>query len=447
MGNVTDYGLQRSRLLMPRHKQHLVLFLAASLVMLGVSLTNGRHALADPENEHITTFVKLPGDFATTHAAPWDLLSRYIDYLDVDQRGSEEARNAGIRVGFYTDIHLLCKGTSCSGSPNVDEVPDSAFAHTCSGERIYTSDDTASVQKLLGDPRSPELTRVLNRVIDHKLRNEFGNFHEDFVIDDDVFIPQAPWFTWHAGSPHGAQLSQPHCGYSTPAYIAAIKKIENQAHLPVIFNGLNGPANVPYIENAPNVLGGICEDCLHTSYDPSRNREPSPTWNQELDAALAATRLKKLWIDYPHGEIDNDTQGYIYASLMLVYHGRWIALDEDISPPSGVPLPATIELVPHAAIQATPIHIDDLRRPTGVYAREFKRCTIAGTSAGPCAAVVNPDAHAAHRWPFPAQRYQHRLRILGNGVARELGDTGRLMTDGDTPPAWVGARGWAIGFR
>lgn len=401
----------------------------------------------DTADRHLATFVKLEGTYTQTHATTWDTVAKYADYADLDQRGSEDAHNAGIKVGFYTDVHLLCKGNTCSGSPNVEDVPEAAFAHTCDGRRVYSSDDTDAARKLLGDPRSPALKRALNRVIDGKLHNQFGNYHEDFVIDDDVFIPEATWFAWHADSPRGPVQQQPYCGYTRAAYMNGIKAIEAAAHVPVLFNGLNGLPDVPYIENAPNVIGGICEDCLHASYDAARNREGSPIWNEELDAALSAVDHKKVWVDYPHGEIDDDTQGYLYASLMLVSHRGSIVLHEDIDTPSGLSIPPTVWLVPHGSLAPMPHRIAQLRRPGGTYAREFAHCAIDGTPVGPCAAIVNPDANASHAYPFPAGRYRRILQISGRGIARDLGDTGRLTLHTAAPPPAIGPRGWAIVFR
>jgi hypothetical protein len=422
---------------------------AAAALIAGALAFGAQHdsVRADNPSHHIATFVKLSGDYATSHGTPWEILAPYIDYLDIDQRGSEAAHNAGIKVGFYSDVHLVCKGTACSGSPNVEDVQQSAFAHSCSGARVYTSDDSDANRKLLGDPRKPALLQAFNTVIDNKLHNQFGNFHEDFVIDDDVFIPDAPWFGWHANSPTGPRLDTPYCGYSTSSYVQAIKTMEAKAHIPVILNGLNGKPDFPYIEHASNVIGGICEDCLHASYDPARNREAAPIWNQELDAALATGRQKKVWIDYPHSEIDNDTQGYIYASLMLVYRERAVALHEDIDTPSGIALPPTVMLVPHGSLQPLPNSIEGLKRSSGLYAREFSRCDIDGRPMGPCAAVVNPDAQSSHAWPFPASRYRHTIQISGKGIVHELGDTGRLGRNGAPPAASIGPRGWAIAFR
>jgi hypothetical protein len=154
-----------------------------------------------------------------------------------------------------------------------------------------------------------------------------------------------------------------------------------------------------------------------------------------------------MFIDYPHGGIDDETQGYIYASLMLVYQRDRILIEEDIPTASGLAIPPTVWLVPHGSLQPPAQRIADLRRSSGVYAREFAHCAIDGNSVGPCAAIVNPDPNAAHDYPFPAGRYRHTLAISGTGIAQELGDTGKLVVTDNRPPSSIGARGWAIVFR
>jgi hypothetical protein len=132
---------------------------------------------------------------------------------------------------------------------------------------------------------------------------------------------------------------------------------------------------------------------------------------------------------------------------MLVYRGRFTALDEDVRTPSGIPLSPTIFLVPHGAVQPVPHTIAQLRRNGGVYAREFSNCTIKGTPVGACAAIVNPDPDHAHPYPFAPGQYRHTLRITGQGVATELGDTGALATNGPQAPQMIAPRGWAIVFQ
>ena len=83
---------------------------------VSVSLRHSlRPPLADDAPFHLQTFIKLPGDFAQKHATTWSDVARYVDYLDTDQRGANQAHDAGIKVGFYTDVHLICDGSSCSG--------------------------------------------------------------------------------------------------------------------------------------------------------------------------------------------------------------------------------------------------------------------------------------------------------------------------------------------
>lgn len=417
----------------------------ASVAFMLTSVTP--HADAAESALHIQTFVKLPGDFTQRHNTSWDTLARYISYLDTDARAANDAHQAGIRVGFYTDVHLICAGSDCSGSPKPAQVSESGYAHDCHGRRVYTPDDSSAVKKMLGTPESPALVRAFNDQIDDKLHDAYGYNHYDFVFDDDVFLPDASWYTWHSGSPRGSVLHEPYCHFNRARYIAGIKNIEAKAHLPVIFNGLNGPENIAYIQRVTNVIGGMCEDCIHVDYDKNRNREAMPLWGRELDAALAAGARHMLWIDYPHGAIDNDTQGYLYASLMLAYTPGSTTLDEDIHTPSQVPLPPTILLVPHQPLGRTPLHISDLLQNGGAYARRFNKCTIAGMNVGPCAAAVNPDPGKSVRLPDSLASYRHSLVIEGSGVVHELGDTGVIRSNGPRPPKYIGPRGWVIAFQ
>ena len=263
------------------------------------------------------------------------------------------------------------------------------------------------------------------------------------------FIPDKSWYPWHSGGPKGARLASPSCGYTNAKYTAGIKKMEAEAALPVIFNGLNAPENITYVQRQPNVVGGMCEDCLHVNYAAAtRNREPAPIWNTEIDAALAAARTQQALDCVSPRPI---RQRYARLRLRVADAGLQVAHRR-----------RSMRIFTHRrayrfrrrscwyrpTLSAGPRQMSNSYAAAAEqYAREFRSCTIAGMSVGPCAAVVNPDSGKSVPLPFPRDRYRHTLVISGEGVVHELGDTGTISAEGPAPDRYLGPRGWDILFR
>jgi hypothetical protein len=83
----------------------------------------------------------------------------------------------------------------------------------------------------------------------------------------------------------------------------------------------------------------------------------------------------------------------------------------------------------------------NLRLPSGLYAREYSACYLAGVPVGPCAALVNSDYSAYH--PFPYTKYHHTLVLSGGGIL----DGGMVSVSGSAPGAQVAPRTGEIAFQ
>jgi hypothetical protein len=106
---------------------------------------------------------------------------------------------------------------------------------------------------------------------------------------------------------------------------------------------------------------------------------------------------------------------------------------ETFATPDGLHVFPETKLVPTDPLVGTPGSIGALHSSTGVYVREYGACYLGGTSVGPCAAVVNPDASNAYALPPLQQSYSATLALSGYGTL----DGGTVSTSGPPPPATI----------
>ena len=86
-------------------------------------------------------------------------------------------------------------------------------------------------------------------------------------------------------------------------------------------------------------------------------------------------------------ELNEWTAG-VYGSLRVHGDRLW----ETFTSPGGLRVFPESSVVPTEPIVPTPGSISALQTPSGAYAREYATCYVGGSSVGPCAAVVNPNA-------------------------------------------------------
>jgi hypothetical protein len=216
--------------------------------------------------------------------------------------------------------------------------------------------------------------------------------------------------------------------------------------LPVIFNGLGGftkseseAAVASVAATAPNVWGGMCENCFYANQDNAHN--PFLWTGPILDANLTSL-MRVIGAGRNAMVIDDDvtdpvTRERALADMMLVD-------DPDHLFVAGRPCGSVslIHACPEAALTfyaplgPYPTGPASVATSTGVYAREFAACYDRGSFVGRCAAVVNPDVYASRALPQQlARRYRHRLVLHGTGPCDCYGDSGSVTFDGPPAPA------------
>ena len=136
-----------------------------------------------------------------------------------------------------------------------------------------------------------------------------------------------------------------------------------------------------------------------------------------------------------------DGRTYTYASFMLGFTPASSVLWDFYGTPTGFNVQPESQLVGLDPLIAAPANANALLTSTGVYAREFGRCYIAGSYVGACAAAVNSDPYNAHA--FPLTTYTRTLVISGSGIL----DGGTVSANGGPPPASLAPLSAAIVFR
>jgi hypothetical protein len=120
---------------------------------------------------------------------------------------------------------------------------------------------------------------------------------------------------------------------------------------------------------------------------------------------------------------------YVYASFLLTYDLGTSLIWEYFQTASWYTVEPESQLVALSPAVATPSTISGLRQSTGVYARKYGACYLAGRLVGACAVVVNSDNVSSHRFPFTG--YHHTLALHGGGIL----DGGTVATNGAAPPS------------
>jgi hypothetical protein len=236
------------------------------------------------------------------------------------------------------------------------------------------------------------------------------------------------------------------CGYTADSWLTASQVETASLGNPVIYNGLSilGPGyGVSDSINLNSVsIGGMMEGCYA---QPGSSPKPGGTvWQTIENTELIMAQQNKLFFCYA-----NDTAAssssinvrlYAYASFLLTYNLGSSVLWEYFGSPSGFHVQPESTLVAAAPVTATPPTIASLRTSSGLYAREYSACYIAGTLVGACAAVVNPDQWSSHAFPYT--KYHHTLTLSGGGLL----DAGSVSVRGTKPPTALAPLSAAIAF-
>ncbi len=396
----------------------------------------------------------------------WANLQPYVDYAVVSPRAANQLAALGIKTGFYVNIHTICVPQNYGEcQPDARTLPEAAFVHSCSppyGRVMWNPEKSSTnphpLYQYLGNIHAPVLLAQWNAFIDRMRQSPWGPVHFDFAFEDNATVPgdNLQWRHYYVrGSAH-EQLPRPYCGYSDQRFISDELHLENQAHLPLLLNALSIADTRPqpslavtYLPHSSHALGAMLEYAYGSTINgPEREKEGDDIWRSEENTELAMVRGHKIFFAYPHngGEDQHalDVRGYQYASLLLSFDQRYVALAQDgPGTRSGIGLNPEIGLVASQPLLALPKNIEGLRQNDGAYVREFARCRIWGKKIGGCVAIVNPSSTRSVAFPVLTRRYRHRIALSGAGVVAGI-DDGRLRLAPLKYPVRLRPKSWAF---
>lgn len=380
---------------------------------------------------HMMTYAVLPGDFHNSSSSDFQILGKYVNFLETDTRASNVAHAAGIKVGFYTDPNR----------PHGDDEnawPSDAYAHDCNGNVVIAGYPGALEH--VGHMGSSALNQAWDNEIKSHQQDQYNSYTQDFVRSDDSGNPAEAWEVYFQNVLGGVQetLGQPYCHYSDASYVSGLRALYAQAPLPVIFNGDTSTEYNAYMQNAPNILGSQCESCfVGTSTD---------TWVKEVNAEIGAVALHKVFNSFSHGPYTSQQQIYLYASMLLGFDPSYVSLYTDnMNAPSGVDISPLVSLVPMQPT-ATASDVSQYLSSEGNYVRQFGQCYVKQVSVGPCAVAVNSDS-SSHPFPSSLAQYHHAATFSGAGIITEFGDNGAVNVNGGTPPSSIPGQQAVIVFQ
>lgn len=387
---------------------------------------------------HMLTYAIIAGDYhnvygvtpTSTTQADYRILAKYIDYLETDNRATNVAHAAGMKVGFYTD----------PVRPHYNELSWSsdAYAHDCNGNIVVP--DYSPTLEYLGNMGSPALTQAWNAEIASHLQDQYGSYTQDFVRADDSGNQAEGFEVFFQNAFGGSQepTGQPYCNYSDSSFLTGIRALYQQASLPVIFNGDTSTQYDSYMQSEPNILGSQCESCF---VDTS-----TATWVKEVNAEIGAVALHKIFNSFSHGPYTTQQQMYLYGSMLLGFDPNYVSLYTDaMNARSGIDISPLVSLVPMQPT-ITASNVGQYRSAEGNYVRQFGQCYVKQVAVGPCAVVVNSDS-SPHAFPSSLSQYHHTATISGTGIITEFGDNGAISVNGAAPPNTVGSQQAIIIFQ
>lgn len=393
--------------------------LIASVAVVAAACLNAGKASGDPSMTHVLTFTYIGG-----HDAPelnsYGEAAKWTTWAFTSVKDSPGLRREGIKTVWYTNPTHVAPGEPTK----LYTEDESMFLHDCAGNRI-TINKSGRQQRFLTEPSSGTLSSRWRAAA--------------------AAHPFDAYFLDNTGSLHS--LSAQPCKYDPDSYAQATLELIRSLGYPVIYNELMdfrmsgrqpvGLARQTLFDQASNVVGGMAEGC----YVTYQNFGPIVTgarWNLTEDTQIKMAQDGKEFIclSRSKGKMDAsqaiDLRQYTYASFMLTYDPRTSVLAEPFyTSPSGFWMTPEVALVPSDPLVGEPSDVESLRLSTGAYGREFAHCSVGGTSVGPCAAVVNPDA--SRSVGFPYSKYHHTLTMNGSGVS----DGGTISTSGPPPPSSI----------
>jgi hypothetical protein len=402
-----------------------------------------------PLANHILTYQMTLSSSNTSFGNSFSNAAPYLNYVIASPGDSAAIRAAGIKTGYYFDLHSICT-SNITGACLIGEIsiPESAFEHTCDGSnaRIINT-HSGGVTQYVSDVTSAGLLQALANVYAYDA--QLGSW--DFGFDDDAedMSESYPYLSYINEATGQSQSPAPYCNFNESAYQAGMLSYLNSSSIPLIGNTLmpsssSAPSAGIHLFGSPSLIGGMLENIYGNSgSDSSHAKESGAIWQSEENSELAAANAKRLFVGYEHvGGTDStgiDQRNYVYASLLLSFSPSSTVLAEDGTVTnSGIEVNPEAMLVPGNPLVGEPSNISSLRKSGGAYVREYANCSYSGQPIGQCAAVVNSNASGNVAMPSLSQKYAHTAVISGAGVVSGI-DDGTVDLQGPNAPSSINA--------
>jgi hypothetical protein len=411
---------------------------ATSVTLSTSDLSGSTGSTATPSP--VVTATPLPVGNVPTHVQTAEYLqtttelntspTKYAPYLTwayttYGRMGMTQA--AGIKTVVYTSPNMPYNGTYEYNSLNSTYSP--AKAKTCTGTTITTY----SGKGLLSDPRSGSAASYYQSIINNDINalksSNPGNSH--------------PWnlfFIDNAGPLYGASGTP--CNYDVNTWSQAMDNGLATTGQPLILNSLSvADSNVPTMVarlKAPNIVGGVFEECFMTAL-----------WSSEVDAQIQTINLMKSKGLGPGAAFwcyaDNTTalgssvipkRQFIYASFLLTYDPNYSVFQESFTTPSTFKVFPETGFVPMSPVTKPSVYTD-LRTSTGAYMQQYNQCYYRGSLLGKCEIIANPGSSSVSV-PNPWGLH-HSMVLSGGGVL-----DGGTATFGGSVPSTMGPQSGLI---
>lgn len=356
------------------------------------------------------------GGYAGTHKVPAQTAARRLTWAETNPADSRTLGALGVKTILYSNPNRLQPGDT------MFQDQDALYSHTCFGGRVNTSGPIH-----MTNPDSDSLLHDWKQYVEsHMSGSSYAAVFEDEAVGT-------------------AYSGQEPCGYSLQKWISSETRLQQRLGRPVIYNALSDMSNhdiAPEIALNRTAIGGMMEQCYAQSAPDTRST--GWRWTATENTELQMARERKYFFCYGNdltaADRAQESREYAYASFILTYDPATSVLWEYYGTPSGGHVMPESQLVPLDPVRSSIRSVDDLRSPSGVYTREYRRCFIDAHPAGPCIVAVNPD-NSSH--DVDLSRWRKVLVLRGSGAF----DGGSIGVQGGPMPRSLGPMQAVIAFR
>ncbi|MDE2573116.1 MAG: hypothetical protein KGM44_11450 [bacterium] len=352
-----------------------------------------------------------------TIPASW--MAAHYDFTEQSAYGGRHAKAflaaGGTYAIAYTDPNLIpfCKAPftrangeapgACGGPMGSQlQSDESAWLHDSGGGRLHVISDGPRKQGSWQERTNP-MSATLRSVYRSYTAGIADAGANAFLIDDADPAYDTTYFHYKFGTL--SKELEALGGDADPSWLNGQAALAAAAVRPVFYNGGGAKAlNLAFLAK-PNVAGRMIENCAsYPSY-----------WAGNMDALLYTTETQRYAICLNYGRTGTNAPAdriFDLASWYLTYDPKYSVIFNDLGAFSdGTTTYPEFAVAPTQPLTtARDAAIATLRSSTGIYVREFASCYQAGTSIGPCAALVNPDSKP-HPLPALHDRYARRLTL------------------------------------